>query len=286
MGYARLGKLVHATLCPWLVWCQFALSAAAQAPDAAAVLREHAELEAALARSGFGRPLLLQSQLSQGLVQGQVHAVLDAPMIRVQALAHPERWCQVLMLHPNTRSCRSGSTLEVSFGGKQGMPFEAGTLSLRFQAQALADGLVVRLSASKGPLGTHDLALGLQAAALPGGRSVLRFDYGHGYGLLARLAMQTYLSTLGRQKVGFSRETGTDGQPGPLVGGLRGVIERNTMRYFLAIETVLDTLDLPPASWEIRLQRWFDATERHARQLHELERADYLALKRQQLGLP
>jgi hypothetical protein len=50
------------------------------------------------------------------------------------------------------------------------------------------------------------------------------------------------------------------------------------MRYYLAIDAYLgapDAKQLPG-----RLATWFDSTERYARQLHEVERNDYLTMKR------
>jgi hypothetical protein len=50
------------------------------------------------------------------------------------------------------------------------------------------------------------------------------------------------------------------------------------MRYYLAID---DYVAAPaPTQLEQRLATWFDATERYPRQLHELEKSDYLAMKR------
>ena len=71
---------------------------------------------------------------------------------------------------------------------------------------------------------------------------------------------------------------------------MRGVIERNSMRYYLAIEAFLGALSAPPqAQLDKRLRDWFAATERYPRQLHEMDEARYLELKRndykrQQLG--
>lgn len=93
--------------------------------------------------------------------------------------------------------------------------------------------------------------------------------------------MQAYLATVGRSKVGFS--TVQQGQKSELVGGLRGTAERNTMRYYLAIEAYFATLDKPAAQkLEARLQYWFDATESYARQLHEMDRETYLVMKRRE----
>ena len=103
-------------------------------------------------------------------------------------------------------------------------------------------------------------------------------SYAYGFGFTARVAMNAYLSTAGSDKVGFSVSgQGGDGKPA-YVGGVRGLVERNTMRYYLAID---DFVAAPaPAQLDQRLATWFDATERYPRQLHELEKSDYLSMKR------
>jgi len=61
------------------------------------------------------------------------------------------------------------------------------------------------------------------------------------------------------------------------------VVERNTMRYYLAIESYLGALSAPPQTrLEKRLQDWFAASERYSRQLHEMERGEYLEMKRRE----
>ena len=86
--------------------------------------------------------------------------------------------------------------------------------------------------------------------------------------------------------------TGTQADGQPLhIGGTRGVVERNTMRYYLAIEVFLGALSAPPqVRFEKRLRDWFAAAERYPRQLHEMEQGEYLDMKRkehlrQQAGL-
>jgi hypothetical protein len=144
-----------------------------------------------------------------------------------------------------------------------------------------ADYLQVVLNADAGPLGTSGYRIVLQATPIDGRRSFLHLSYAYEQGLAARLAMQGYLATAGRGKVGFS-VVGRQADGAPIyVGDLRGVIERNTMRYYLAIEAYLGALDLPPAQQLAkRLNDWHSGVERYARQLHELERAEYLELKR------
>jgi hypothetical protein len=67
------------------------------------------------------------------------------------------------------------------------------------------------------------------------------------------------------------------------VGGERGIIERNAVRYYLAIQAYLEGLALAPEQrFEQTAQRWFELTERWPRQLHELDQAEYLAGKRRE----
>jgi len=73
---------------------------------------------------------------------------------------------------------------------------------------------------------------------------------------------------------------GANGEPA-YIGGVRGVVERNTMRYYLAIDSFLQfTNAAPTAQLEKRLQAWFTAIERYPRQLHDLDRGAYLEMKR------
>jgi hypothetical protein len=64
---------------------------------------------------------------------------------------------------------------------------------------------------------------------------------------------------------------------------MRGVVERNTMRYFLAIEAHLGALSVPAAGrMEKSLRDWFAGSERYPRQLHEMEQGAYLSMKRRE----
>ncbi len=67
------------------------------------------------------------------------------------------------------------------------------------------------------------------------------------------------------------------------IDGLRGIVERNTMRYYLAIEAYLGALSVPPsAQLDKRLNDWYAAVERYPRQLHEIGQQEYLEMKRRE----
>jgi hypothetical protein len=94
--------------------------------------------------------------------------------------------------------------------------------------------------------------------------------------MAGRLAMKTYLATIGSAKVGFTQTSSGD-----YIGGVRGLVERNTMRYYLAIDAYLGSLAIPADKRvDQRFAAWFDATEQYPRQLHELDRQAYLQMKK------
>ena len=64
----------------------------------------------------------------------------------------------------------------------------------------------------------------------------------------------------------------------------RSLLERNTMRYYLAIDAYLSAHAAPKGEQaERRLKAWFASTERYARQLREMNEGDYMEMKRKEL---
>jgi hypothetical protein len=258
----------------------------------AALRQRHAQLKPALQHSPFGKPLVIESREDGGTLMGEVHAVLSHPFDRVrQSLAQPPRWCDIFILPFNTKYCHAVWTAErtpallVRIGRRHDQPVEQ-AFSLRFDFQEVDSSpghFEARLAAEQGPVGTRDLRISVSAVPLPQGRTFLRLSYAYSAGFMGRMAMHTYLSTAGADRVGFTREEGPAGVHG-LIGGMRGAVERNVMRYYLAVDAFLDSLDAPPAQQaESRIQGWFDATERYPRQLREMDRQTYVAMKRHEV---
>ena len=267
---------------------------AARAEDAPAD-QLRARFSAAQARQVerlLDQPIYLQSTESGKQVQGDVHALINARFAQVrETLVRAEHWCSVLILHLNVQYCRASGppgqeVLDVGLGRKFDEPLDdLHWLHFSYRVSRADEAyLQVVLNAPKGPLGTHDYRLVFEAAPSADAHTLVHLGFGYGHGIAARLAMQAYLATLARDKVGFSSSgTSSDGRQ-QLVGGLRGVNERNTMRYYLAIEAYLAVLALPPAQRLAQsLQNWFTATERYPRQLHEVDRPAYLGSKQRQL---
>jgi hypothetical protein len=260
------------------------VSAAVAAPQegarssAGAMRAKHAELAPRLAASAFGKPLYLEAAESGDRVSGDAFAVLDHAFTRsAAALSDPFEWCEILLLPFNTKQCQaSPGSVAALVGRRYSTPIDAThRLELRFEVrERSADYLRVELTAPSGPFGTRDYRIVFELSPLDERRSFMHFGYSYAYGTLARTAMQAYLATFGARKVGFTREN--DG----LVRGLRGVMERNTMRYFLAIEAYLRAMGLPARERPARMiEEWFASIERYPRQLHELERGEYVPMK-------
>jgi len=259
----------------------------AEAGSAAEIRATYASIGGQLANSPFGRPLALESGEAGNRVQGAAYAVLDHPFAQLRSgLRGPRQWCDALILHLNVKDCRAapgGRGLALFLGRKRPEPPEdAQRLGFTYRAVADApDYLETVLRAERGPAGTHDYRIRLEAMPLDATHSFLVLSYSYAYGIAARIALKGYLATFGAGKVGFTilgRQA--DGEP-RYVGGLRGIVERNVMRYYLAIGAHLGALSAPPeARAELSMRDWFAATERYPRQLHELDRSDYLEMKR------
>ncbi len=260
------------------------------APDAAAALRaKYSELKEQLNSNQFKRPIHLDSTQASNELHGDIHAVVNYPFAKVSgALQGEAQWCDILSLHLNTKYCRpdtgpQGTVLHVNIGKKYDQPLPD-TYQVNFiyrVAVAAPDYIKVLLNADSGPLGTNNYRIMFEAVALDSNSTFIHLSYSYGFGMAGKLAMQVYLGTIGHSKVGFS-VTGKQPNGHPeYIDGIRGLVERNTMRYYLAIESYLSALSSPPqAQLEKRLHAWFSATERYPRQLHEMEENEYLGMKR------
>jgi len=252
---------------------------------------KYTELNEKLSNNQFQRALYLNSTESSHDLKGEIYAVVDYPFATVNlALNNPAHWCDVLILHINIKYChaasnQNGTIFTVDLGKKYDQPL-ADAYQVDFNYKEIIttqDYFAIELNAESGPLSTRDYRIWIEATPVSGGRTFLHFTYAYAFGLTASLAMQGYLATLGRDKVGFT-VTGKlpDGQSS-YIQGVRGVIERNTMRYYLAIDAYLAALNTPAKDQlEQRLNLWYNGTDQYARQLHEVERVDYLTMKRKE----
>jgi hypothetical protein len=265
----------------------------AQEPSAGASgLRDR--LHAAVSRPGLGGlPVHARVSVAENVVQSEILAVFAHRHPQLTALLENGRgWCEIVVLHPNVKAC----THEPA-GGHQRVVIYTGTK--HYQPARLSRAhhhdlrierrepgyLMARLLPAPDKLADGAEPVVIEAVDIDGERTGLRVQYRQRLNAWTRLASATYFATFGRDKVGFSRRGADGGANTAYVDGLVGAIERNIVRYFLAMETHLavgggDS----PEKHEQRLAHWFASTERHARQLHELDWEEYLDIKRRELA--
>ena len=243
--------------------------------------------------TGPARPLApgvyLESAEEPHRARGEVLARLDLPYATAAAaLADAQAWCRLLMLHPNIKQCLPGSdgqggvVLDMTMAAQRdGLFNQAHALQLTWNIVARdASHLMIELMAERGPMGTRDYRIGFELAPLEPGASVMRLVYSSAFTATGLWMAQAYVATVARHRVGFT-VIDTDPQGRPVyVRGVRAAIERNTMRFHLAVQSWLAVQPQPPEQRVARaIEAWFDASERHAAQLHEVEREDYVARK-------
>jgi hypothetical protein len=268
----------------WLALVAFLFSYTALAADpapasegggAAALKAKHAELKDALAKNAFGRPLHMDSREGSDSMRGELYAVLDHPFNQfTEALARPSAWCEILVMPMHVQKCSAdASAVAMTVASKLGPDAGEGVdVKFAFKAPARsADYASVQLTAASGPYGTRDYKMAIEATPLDATHTFIHITYAYAYGTMAKLGTQTYLSTSGKDKVGFT------------TGGMRGILERNAMRYLLAVDAYCASLS-GPADQRIdkRVKAWHAALERYPKQLHEPQ-PDYVQLKREQM---
>ena len=133
--------------------------------------------------------------------------------------------------------------------------------------------------ADEGPLGTSGYEIVLEAMPV-GERTFVALRYAFRPSAASRLATATYLATLGSEKAGFTIVGRRDDGSPEWIGGIRGIVERNAMRNFLALDAWLATCDARDPDRTLR--RMAALTDQYPAQLVEMPSDDYVAMKRRE----
>ncbi len=238
-----------------------------------------------------GQPVYVHSEVDKKRLRADVYSIVHYRLVDLaQALSRPRDWCRFVTLHLNVKACTwrtaPDPVLSIYAGRKfYQPPADATRMDYRFRVvERDRRRLVVLLTAEKGELSTRDHRFRLEAERMNEKDVLLHFSLSYRQSLASRMATRAYLATLGRNKVGFSHPA--EGAAGDdYVGGVRGIVERNAMRYFLALVVYMDTLGQDgPQARSRRIREWFDLTQRYAVQLHEVDRTDYLIDKHREFA--
>jgi len=239
-------------------------------------------------------PFVLSSSFTSDLSKARVRTFIRDVRLDLFAerLSQPSEWCEFIPLHLNIKACghiKSNDQQIVQFyaGVKDYVtPDNAHLLQLSFNTTNVDGVFSAELYAADGPLDSTNIRFGLRAIDSEGedGSGVyFEFELSSEPGLTNSLA-RIYLATIARKKKGFSVKGKTwSGKP-KYVGGQRGAIERNLVRYLLALETYFDTAVLnsdssPDEIYRLRIGRWYDQTDQYKEQLFELARSVYISNK-------
>lgn len=240
-----------------------------------------------------GLPLTITSDFDKGASKGTVSGRLNFPYQTVRnALLTPANWCSVLVLHLNVKACTytdepNQRALNLYLGTKEFQSVAQATLiQYKFNVvEDRAERLEIRLQAARGPVGTRDYEISLLVQPQDEKHSFLSLHYQYEMGTRGKFAMESYLNTAGRAKVGFTVVSNAPNGSDQYVSGIRGLTERNVVRYFLAIVAYLEGTSASGVGGEnlpATAARWFDLTSRYPKQLFELSRENYLNNKQRE----
>lgn len=255
------------------------------------LLAKYSTLKTVLENNQFGLPLYLESQEDGESMRVDVYGIFAYTFDSVRdALQVPDPWCDISALLLNIKAAtfrkESEQWLLTLYSGRKYYqpPSDAFQVDLSFHIAALQpEYFNVEMTGNKGPLGLRDQRITFKAVSLDAKSTFIHFHYDFTFGALARAAMTSYYSTIGRTKKGFSvSETDKSGNS-VYVKGARGSLERTAVRAYFAIQTYMDALNNPENErFEKRINDYYDLTGRFPQQLYEMDKSEYLANKRRE----
>jgi len=253
---------------------------------------------AEMKNNAFNEPMHIESVFKNDIATGEIFAQIDHSFPKVVAsFVSAFQWCQMLELHINVKACyvyrdedekgQPSTDKILLFAGRDFYQPVQDAYMMNYRLShdiTLDDYVKTALTAKEGPFGTSDYSLEFEAIPLSDGKTFIHFKYTYHYGFMASMAISGYLATLGRGKVGFSVESYDEKKQPQYVKGMQGIVERNSMRYFLAIRTVIDTNDQQINNWDNRITHWYKLAYPYQRQLLELEDKKYLNTKKEEFN--
>ena len=261
------------------------------APGGKELTEKYNSIKTALEKNRFGIPLYLESIEEGSYSRVDIYGIFEHSFDDMSdALKIPANWCDIAILHMNIKASTCTEQADqwhiTLYSGLKSYqpPEDASAINYRFRVLSQQpDYLHISFLADEGPLYTNNNSLRFEVAHLDKRTAFVHFSFSCNYTRSGRMAINTYFSTIGRNKKGFSI-VATDIKGNPVyVSGLRGAVERNAVRYYFALQTYMDSIKLPfEQRFEKRINQWHDLTSRYPIQLYELDKEEYLANKRRE----
>lgn len=280
----RHHRLVCGLLLPGLV-----LAGSAFAADVNDLRARYRALTEGVADNPFHAPVSVRSTENGDVIAADVYGVIEHPFAAVaEVIGDPRNVCDFVSLSINIKACTyttpSAPTSMIWYMGRKDYSEPDPDQAVQYHYTVTSrtpEELHVRLHAPQSLLGITDNVIVIDVTAVDG-RTLVHFSISYVGGLQSKLAMEVYLLTLGRNKIGFTTYPDAAGKLVP-VKGAQGIIERNTMRYYLALQAYLDSASVAKDQRDhIRIERWYDYAERFHDQLYELPREEYLDNKQRE----
>ena len=288
-------KTVHTLKSRFILFIQVMLIASSvfanesRAQNKTTLIQKYEKIRAELANTTFGVPIHIETFSPHRKIHCHVYGIIDQKFQPFSSvMLNPKNWCEILLLHTNIKSSvmktdkNNGVSLTIYCGRKFYQPPED-TYSLDLKYDVLdekRDYFHLRLSGEKGPFHTRNYRINLDAAPLSEQQSVIHLSYEYDSGITMKNALKLYYATLGRKKVGFS-VVGRNKQGNPIfVKGNQGLIERNSVRFYFAIQAFMETYGFQDdVRFNKRIHRWYDLVRQCPRQLYELPEKEYIENK-------
>jgi len=204
-------------------------------------------------------------------------------------LAQPDSYCEFLPLMFNVKTCvvseRSPQTrIRYYVAGKHyNPPLTSFRINSRYRLVHYGgDFLGVNLESDEDSFGSSQYRVELRAVPF-NGQTLISVNSLYAPGRLTRMATYTYINVFARDKPGFTmvKPAGAD-RPLPITG-FPAIIERSSVRAYLALKSMMVNRHLrPDQQYEARLRTWYDLNVPYNKQLYELERSQYLDIKRRE----
>ena len=271
-------------------WCEIPYADDSLHTGHESLIDKYHKIEKELEKSSLTIPFYLESSVSKNASHVDIYGTIKYPFDIVEnELQLPTNWCDIILPHSNVRAFTykkvNDTWLLTLYNVRKFKDPLKKAYQMNFEYRVIAQQpgfFAISLAARKGPFRTKDHQFGLEAIPLDEDRTFIHLRYSYRYSRFGYLLMKSYFSISGAGRIGFS-VIGTDSDGNPVyVGGLRGAIEGNVLRYYLTILAYVDTLMIPVEQrFEERMSQWYDLTARYKKQLFEIEKEEYLTYKRQ-----
>jgi hypothetical protein len=271
-------------------WCEIPYADDSLHTGHESLIDKYHKIEKELEKSSLTIPFYVESSVSKNASHVDIYGTIKYPFDIVKnELQEPTNWCDIVLLHSNVRASTykkvNDTWLLTLYNVKKFQDPLKDAYQMNFEYRVIAQQIgffAISLAAREGIFSTKDHQFRLEAIPLDEDRTFIHLRYSYRYSSFGYLLMKSYFSIFGGGRIGFS-VIGTDSDGNPVyVGGLRGAVESNVLRYYLTILAYMDTLKIPVEQrLEKRMSQWYDLTARYKRQLFEMEKEEYLTYKRQ-----